>query len=253
MRVRDLVPVALLGALVAFVAAMARSAPSAARTESQVELGTGADSDTTRRAAAWQIIADEAAGTYLLAMLANDSMIVRWPDGLVEPIRVFIEPAVEITGWRQRRLSDAQQAFRTWERVVPPRFAFVGSAGEADVTVRWADRFPEERQVGVTRLVFDEDGRIHRAEITLAVHSALGVGITDSVAAITALHETGHALGLHHSPTSGDLMAARYDGVAQGLSEADRATARLWYRLPIGSLRAPATRSQRAPTTRSQR
>jgi hypothetical protein len=239
MRARDLVPIALLGVLVTFVAVMASTAPSPARADPPMTLGAGADSDSTSRAAARQTLADEAAGTYVTDMLAEDSLVVRWPDAPPEePIRVFIQPAVEISGWRQRRLSDAQQAFRTWERVVPLRFVFVGSAAEADVTVRWADRFPEPRQVGVTRVVSDDLGRIHRAEITLAVRKGEeGVAIADPVAAITALHEAGHALGLQHSPVEGDLMAARYTGVAEGLSAADQATARLWYRLPAGSLR----------------
>lgn len=236
MRARDLVPVALLLPLVGFVVAMVRTTP--ARTPS-ADPAASSDAPLTaaeierRRETVRTLVAAEGAGTYAAAMIATEGRVDRWPDD-TDTLRVYIEPAAHLEGWRQRRLADAQLAFRGWEPLLPFSITFVGSAGEADVTVAWNERFARGGQVGNTHSTSDDRGRLRRAVVTLAVRDNDGEVIPDELAAVTALHEAGHALGLTHSPNASDLMAARYTGTVRGLTRADTATMSLWYRLPGG-------------------
>jgi predicted Zn-dependent protease len=50
-----------------------------------------------------------------------------------------------------------------------------------------------------------------------------------------ALHEVGHLLGLDHAASPEHIMSARVR--VRDLSEADRATVRLLYAVPAGSLK----------------
>jgi predicted Zn-dependent protease len=53
-----------------------------------------------------------------------------------------------------------------------------------------------------------------------------------------ARHEAGHVLGLNHSRDARDIMAAATEGRQYQITDADRKTATLLYRLPPGPLPA---------------
>jgi predicted Zn-dependent protease len=75
------------------------------------------------------------------------------------------------------------------------------------------------------------------AYVSLATRNAGDSAFTDEAMLGAAVHELGHAMGLPHSADSGDVMfpVTRVTTV----SGRDRATARLLYALPPGSLRGP--------------
>jgi predicted Zn-dependent protease len=52
-----------------------------------------------------------------------------------------------------------------------------------------------------------------------------------------ARHEAGHVLGLGHSPTMQDIMAAETEGRQYQLTDADRGTALALYQLRPGKVR----------------
>ena len=66
------------------------------------------------------------------------------------------------------------------------------------------------------------------------MHPSGGVVTPPQMRAI-ALHEVGHLLGLDHTMSEENIMSPRVR--VRELSEADRATVLLLYRLPAGSLR----------------
>ena len=195
------------------------------------------DAATAARAARLAVararLRTDSAGTYIAAMLGGDALVVRWPEG-GGAVSVWVQPRTTVRDWYPRDVAIARDAFGAWGGVVPLRFHFTNDSAAAAVRVRWTDRLANDEQVGQNRLEYQPDGVVVGADVTLAVHDPRGRTLTPDVLRLIALHEVGHAIGLAHSPAVGDVMAARTDGRARGLSATDIATARLLYALPAG-------------------
>lgn len=248
----DLVPVVLLVLLAAFVGVQVASArasrPEGAAVTARLDSGgsEGGSDDRTRhtgdRSDVLARIAAEGTGTYIDAIVAADSMLRRWSGMGGTPIRVWVPTSSSVRGWSAKQPEAVRGAFRAWEREIPIRFAFVDDSTDADVQVTWVSRLAGEQQIGNSARSYDADGRIVHAGITLSVLGRDDQLLPARTARIAALHEVGHVLGLEHSPDPRDVMIARYDGQAVGISAADVATARLLYALPSGSVRGSARR-----------
>lgn len=183
-----------------------------------------------------ETLRQRAAGTYIDEMLlSRDSSLARWPDRRDEPVRVWIQPASLVSDWTSAYVAEVEAAFIEWNSLdLPARFRFVADSADAEVTVRWVDRFNEPIS-GRTRWARDGDYWITDAAISLAVHHRDGVLLDlDSMRAM-ALHEIGHLLGLDHTSDLGSIMAPRVR--VRSLSDSDRATAELLYAVPPGTLR----------------
>src|SRR4029079_17179759 len=86
-----------------------------------------------------------------------------------------------------------------------------------------------------TDLTWDQSGRVRRALVSLAVRTNTGVVLPDDALLSVAVHETGHAIGLPPSSDSSDVM---FPATRTGtLSDRDRRTAAVLYRLPPGPVR----------------
>jgi hypothetical protein len=107
-------------------------------------------------------------------------------------------------------------------------------SGDADVHVTWIDHFAEPIS-GKTLWARDQSWWIVDANITIALHHNQGEALDAAAIRAIALHEVGHLLGLDHSGDTANIMTARVR--VRDLSAADRATARLIYELPPGSVR----------------
>jgi len=194
----------------------------------------GGRTDRTR-AAVRRVLRRREVGTYIAEILAErDSSLARWPDR-DEPLRVWIQDASPVGDWQPAYVDSVRAAFGDWNAVgLPVHFRFVTDSAHAEVHVTWIDHFDEPIS-GRTKWARDDDWWITDGDIVLAVHHHHGAVLEDDAMKAIALHEIGHLIGLDHTESSENIMAARVR--VRSLSPADVATARLLYTLPPGAVR----------------
>jgi len=179
----------------------------------------------------------ESAGlTYLNEMfaLSGDSMLHRWDNRVLRPVRVFLGPDT-VANFRPALLEAVRSAFARWQATgIPVRFDVGADSATAEVRVRWVAKFAVDR-TGQTDLQWDQDGHLLTGVVALATFDPQGRPLGDEEIRIVALHEIGHLVGLDHSPDSTDLMfpTAR----VRDLSGRDVQSALLLYELVPGSFK----------------
>jgi hypothetical protein len=187
------------------------------------------------RLATRERLSREASGTYLDSLIVStDSVVRRWPDRWGRPIRLHIAEGGP-PGYLPKMAGFAREAFDRWEQTgVGLTFQVVSDSTDADVLIRWIDHFDFDR-AGQTDLTWDQLGRVRRASISLALRTHTGAALPDAALLSVAVHEAGHALGLPHSPDTGDVM---FPATRTGtLTARDRRTFEVLYRLPPGPVR----------------
>ncbi len=181
-------------------------------------------------------LANSMSGTYMQELLiARDSALARWPERQTRPLRVWIREAEDLDGWNPDFMSAIRDAFDTWVQVgVPVHFTFIGDSASADVHVRFAERFAN----GISgKTIWSRDAAwwLVSGDIQLGLEHPSGGHVSPPQMRAIALHEIGHLLGLDHTSEPEHIMSARIR--VRDLSNADRATVRLLYAVPAGSLR----------------
>ena len=179
---------------------------------------------------------DGAPGTYVNELLLQrDSALARWPDRRENPLRVWVQPETPASDFSVGFPEIVRAAFEEWVTTgIPIEFDFVTDSARADIHVTWIDRFDEQIS-GKTLWAHDDDWWIVEANIVLAVHHRGGEPLDSSAVRAIALHEIGHLLGLDHTQDTANIMTPKVR--VKELSEADRATARLLYKLPPGKVK----------------
>ncbi|MGH7711687.1 MAG: matrixin family metalloprotease [Gemmatimonadaceae bacterium] len=182
-------------------------------------------------------VRERAGGTFIDDVIAaHDSALARWPDRLVNPLRVWVQNAARLADWSEERNMIVRQAFSDWsETGLPLSFTFVVDSAMADVHVTWTDRFTESIS-GKTLWAHNDGWWIVDASIQLAVHHRDGAALDLDATRAIALHEVGHLIGLDHTRDTTSIMTPRVR--VKDLSTADRSTAYLLYSLPPGPLGA---------------
>lgn len=189
-----------------------------------------------RSAVVRERLRQSAGGTYIEEiLLARDSALARWPDRREAPLRVWVASAPAISGWQPEFPQRVREAFTEWQQVgVPVRFTFTLDSADADVHVGWVDHFDSPIS-GKTLWSRDRSWWIVGASIALAIHHNGGEALDGGAVHAIALHEVGHLLGLDHTVDNTNIMTPKVK--VRELSEADRATLRLLYSLPPGSVK----------------
>ena len=184
-------------------------------------------------------VANLASGTYVNDMLSEqDSALFRWPERLNDAVRVFIEPTSALADWRPDYPELARGVFGEWsEAGFPIRFAFVYDSVAPDISIRWIDRFPSTsgQRIGETERTQSSTFLISKARVAVAMHDSIGRPLSSAVVAGILRHEVGHALGLNHAHDSTSVMYR--ESATSTIATSDRATLRLIYLVPAGSLR----------------
>jgi len=178
-------------------------------------------------------------GTYIDDIIfAQDSALYRWRDPSASGVRVWIEPTSPAAGWQSAYPELARGAFGEWSDAgFPMPFTFVSDSLGADLTIRWRERFPDEdgQRIGVTERIQTSQFWIAAARIQIANHDSSGRLLPPRTVAGILRHEIGHALGLNHADDATSVMYR--EAATSTISPSDRATLRLLYLLPPGSLR----------------
>jgi predicted Zn-dependent protease len=184
-------------------------------------------------------VASLKSGTYIDdIILAQDSALYRWHNPSASGVRVWIEPTSPTAGWEPGYPEIARGAFGEWsEAGFPMPFAFVRDSIGADLTIRWRERFPDEdgQRIGVTERIQTSQFWIAAARIQIANHDSAGRLLPARTVAGILRHEIGHALGLNHADDATSVMYR--EAATSTISASDRATLRLLYLVPPGSLR----------------
>jgi predicted Zn-dependent protease len=164
-------------------------------------------------------------GTYIDdILLAQDSALYRWPDHLGDVIRVYVEPTSDIPGFDARYPQMAREVFAEWSVAgFPLRFAFIYDSTSADITVRVTERTQTSAFL------------IAKAAVSIANHDSTGRPLSVSAVGGILRHEIGHALGLNHASDPSSVMYR--ESATSTIGGSDRATLRLIYLVPAGSLK----------------
>jgi predicted Zn-dependent protease len=180
-----------------------------------------------------------AAGTYISDILEEqDSALYRWPEHFTDALRVYVEPSSTVANWDARYPQMARNVFAEWsEAGFPLRFTFIYDSASADITIHWVDRFPAEegQRIGVTDRVQTSTFQIAKAHVRVANHDSTGRALSVTTVGGIMRHEIGHALGLNHARDASSVMYR--ESATATIGNSDRATLRLLYLVPGGSLK----------------
>lgn len=110
-------------------------------------------------------------------------------------IKTYIPP-------NHKRTVMMKHAFAEWTRLTNKRvlFYYVSSPAKADLKVSFVKSIPNaDRQIGLTKSLVLNTGKIKRSEILIAEKTVEGKQLGNDAVYTVMLHEIGHSIGMEHS------------------------------------------------------
>lgn len=176
--------------------------------------------------------------TYLQESLTKQR-ISRWQSALM-PLTVYIAP---FNWYKNKNEYDSYKykqmiinALKAWEDASggTVSFAIVEKLHDSQINIEW--KRVDRKSLGQCHFHYDKLGRFYSAEVQIGLSDGIihKQYMDENEVYHTILHEIGHAIGLGHSPTSGDIMFVPHQYGVVNLSQGDIKTLRWLYRFEIG-------------------
>jgi len=146
---------------------------------------------------------------YLADVTRNGTL--RWPANHVH-LRVYMRPAIKVTGYMPKYDAIARQAFVDWSKASRGvvQFQFQSVPANADIEFSWLSdpsKLVNKAEAGETKLTNNSAGIVHGIIQILTVPLYPAMPVTANRIRQISLHEIGHVLGLTgHTSNPNDAM-----------------------------------------------
>lgn len=176
--------------------------------------------------------------TYLQQSLHNGK-ISRWPQEAM-PLNIHI------ADYRWYRSKGSNEAYKYKQMVKDALAAWTTATGgivsfnivtnlyDSNINLEW--KRVERKSLGNCHFSYDKMGRFYSAEMQIGLSDGIihHKYMDEAEVYHTIVHEMGHAIGLGHSPFSGDIMYVPHQYGVTNISRSDVLTLLWLYRFDIG-------------------